>query len=106
MAASSAIEWTNATWNPITGCSKVARGCAHCYAEQFAEHWRGIPGHPHEQGFDLRLRVPWNNSSNCARAGATMPCSVTITGDRSVDEAIILRSVELAIACVAKGSPH
>jgi protein gp37 len=51
----SAIEWTESTWNPVTGCSKVSPGCAHCYAETFAERWRGIPGHPYEQGFDLRL---------------------------------------------------
>jgi protein gp37 len=51
----STIEWTNATWNPVTGCSKVSPGCAHCYAETFAERWRGIPGHPYEQGFALKL---------------------------------------------------
>ena len=55
MADQSAIEWTDATWNPVTGCSKVSPGCAHCYAERFAERWRGIPGHHYEQGFDLRL---------------------------------------------------
>lgn len=55
MADKSAIEWTHATWNPVTGCSKVSPGCAHCYAETFAERWRGIAGHPYEQGFDLRL---------------------------------------------------
>ena len=55
MADGSAIEWTEATWNPVTGCTKVSPGCAHCYAETFAERWRGIPGHPYEQGFDLRL---------------------------------------------------
>jgi protein gp37 len=51
----SAIEWTDATWNPITGCRKVSPGCAHCYAELFAERFRGVPSHPFEQGFDLRL---------------------------------------------------
>ena len=51
----SSIEWTEATWNPVTGCAKVSPGCAHCYAETFAERWRGIPGHHYEQGFDLRL---------------------------------------------------
>jgi len=51
----SAIEWTDATWNPITGCTKVSPGCAHCYAELLAERFRGVPGHPYEQGFDLRL---------------------------------------------------
>jgi protein gp37 len=59
----SAIEWTDATWNPVTGCTKISPGCKHCYAETFAERWRGIPGHPYEQGFDLkmwpdRLRLP------------------------------------------------
>jgi protein gp37 len=55
MADRSAIEWTEATWNPVTGCSKISPGCAHCYAETFAERWRGVPGHPYEQGFDLKL---------------------------------------------------
>ena len=55
MSSVSAIEWTDATWNPVTGCSKVSPGCAHCYAETFAERFRGVPGHPYEQGFDLKL---------------------------------------------------
>lgn len=55
MAERSTIEWTEATWNPVTGCTKVSPGCKHCYAETFAERWRGIPEHPYEQGFDLRL---------------------------------------------------
>ncbi len=55
MATHSAIEWTDATWNPVRGCTKISPGCMHCYAETFAERFRGIPGHPYEQGFDLRL---------------------------------------------------
>jgi protein gp37 len=55
MADNSAIEWTEATWNPVTGCDQVSPGCAHCYAKTFAERWRGVPGHPYEQGFDLKL---------------------------------------------------
>jgi protein gp37 len=55
MADRSAIEWTEATWNPVTGCDKVSPGCAHCYAETFAERWRGVAEHPYEQGFDLRI---------------------------------------------------
>ena len=51
----SKIEWTDETWNPVRGCTKVSPGCAHCYAETFAERFRGVPGHPYEQGFDLRL---------------------------------------------------
>lgn len=55
MSATSAIEWTDATWNPIRGCTKISPGCKHCYAETFAERFRGVPGHPYEQGFDLKL---------------------------------------------------
>jgi protein gp37 len=55
MSAKSKIEWTDATWNPVRGCTKVSPGCVHCYAETFAERFRGVPGHPYEQGFDLRL---------------------------------------------------
>jgi protein gp37 len=51
----SAIEWTDATWNPITGCTQVSPGCDHCYAKTFAERFRGVRDHPYEQGFDLRL---------------------------------------------------
>ena len=56
MSDGSSIEWTEATWNPVTGCTKVSPGCAHCYAETFAERFRGVPGHPYENGFDLQLR--------------------------------------------------
>lgn len=55
MALKSSIEWTDATWNPVRGCSKISPGCAHCYAETFAERFRGVKNHPFEQGFDLRL---------------------------------------------------
>jgi protein gp37 len=52
----SGIEWTDATWNPITGCTEVSPGCDHCYAKTFAERWRGTPGHYFEHGFDVQLR--------------------------------------------------
>src|SRR5437868_1529562 len=55
MSANSAIEWTDATWNPVRGCVKISPGCTHCYASVFAERFRGVPGHPYEQGFDPRL---------------------------------------------------
>lgn len=55
MALNSTIEWTDATWNPVTGCTQVSAGCDHCYALTFAERFRGVPGHPYEQGFDLKL---------------------------------------------------
>ncbi len=55
MAEHSKIEWTDATWNPVRGCTKISPGCKHCYAETFAERFRGVKGHPYERGFDLRL---------------------------------------------------
>lgn len=55
MSLGSTIEWTDATWNPVRGCTKISDGCKHCYAETFAERFRGVKGHPYQQGFDLRL---------------------------------------------------
>jgi protein gp37 len=56
MADGSAIEWTDATWNPVTGCTKITAGCDNCYAARFSERFRGVAGHPFETGFDLTLR--------------------------------------------------
>lgn len=56
MADKTGIEWTDATWNPVTGCTEVSPGCDHCYAKTFAERWRGTPGHYFENGFDVQRR--------------------------------------------------
>lgn len=56
MSERSLIEWTDSSWNPVTGCTKVSRGCDNCYAERFAERFRGVAGHPYELGFDLQFR--------------------------------------------------
>jgi protein gp37 len=56
MAESTKIEWTDATWNPVTGCSKITSGCDFCYAARFSERFRGVVGHPFEHGFDLMVR--------------------------------------------------
>jgi protein gp37 len=56
MAENSPIEWTDTTWNPVTGCTKISAGCDNCYAARFSERFRGVPGHPFETGFDLTLR--------------------------------------------------
>ncbi|WKW86688.1 hypothetical protein SEA_KARHDO_62 [Mycobacterium phage Karhdo] len=56
MSGNTSIEWTDATWNPVTGCTEVSPGCDHCYAKTFAERWRGTPGHYFEHGFDVQLR--------------------------------------------------
>jgi protein gp37 len=56
MATTTEIEWTDATWNPVTGCTKISAGCDNCYAARFSERFRGVPGHPFENGFDLQLR--------------------------------------------------
>src|ERR1700710_185049 len=55
MSDKTRIEWTDATWNPVRGCTQISPGCTHCYAETFAERFRGVKGHAYEQGFDLRL---------------------------------------------------
>lgn len=69
MSINSTIEWTECTWNPTTGCHKISPGCLNCYAERFAERFRGTQGHPYEQGFDIkiwpeRLKIPlsWKKS--------------------------------------------
>jgi protein gp37 len=56
MAEKSTIEWTDTTWNPVTGCTKISAGCDNCYAARFSERFRGVPGHPFENGFDLTVR--------------------------------------------------
>ncbi|MFD7248020.1 DUF5131 family protein [Streptomyces massasporeus] len=56
MSDRTGIEWTDATWNAVTGCTEVSPGCDRCYAKTFAERWRGTPGHYYEHGFDVLLR--------------------------------------------------
>lgn len=56
MIMTTKIEWCDVTWNPVTGCTKISAGCKHCYAERFAERFRGVPGHPYEAGFDVMLK--------------------------------------------------
>uniref|UniRef100_UPI003F4951F1 DUF5131 family protein n=1 Tax=Streptosporangium sp. CA-235898 TaxID=3240073 RepID=UPI003F4951F1 len=66
MSDNSKIEWTDASWNPVTGCTRVSPGCGMprfegdqpggCYAEMLAERFRGTPGHYFENGFDVQLR--------------------------------------------------
>lgn len=54
MSAATTIEWTDSTWNPVTGCSKISAGCDRCYAENIATRFRGTPAFPN--GFDVTLR--------------------------------------------------
>lgn len=56
MSDTTKIEWSDASWNVVTGCTEVSPGCDRCYAKTFAERWRGTPGHHFENGFDLQLR--------------------------------------------------
>lgn len=55
MAQDSSIEWTDATWNPITGCTKVSQGCKNCYAERMAFRLRAMGVKRYQNGFDLKL---------------------------------------------------
>ncbi|MGH8581491.1 MAG: DUF5131 family protein [Gammaproteobacteria bacterium] len=56
MGLKSAIEWTESTWNPVTGCTKVSPGCKHCYAERMAERLRAMGQENYRNGFDLTLQ--------------------------------------------------
>jgi protein gp37 len=56
MATNSSIEWTEATWNPVTGCDKVSPGCAHCYAERMAKRLHGMGQTNYRNGFQLTLQ--------------------------------------------------
>ena len=56
MATNSAIEWTEATWNPVTGCDKVSPGCAHCYAERMARRLQAMGQPNYSNGFDVTLQ--------------------------------------------------
>ena len=73
MSRKSTIEWTNSTWNPVTGCTKVSAGCDHCYAERLSERFRGVKGNPFETGFDLTLR-PERLEQPALAASATHLC--------------------------------
>lgn len=54
--ARSSIEWTDATWNPVTGCTKVSPGCKHCYAERMAERLKAMGQKNYANGFELTLQ--------------------------------------------------
>ncbi|KXG42850.1 DUF5131 family protein [Tepidibacillus decaturensis] len=55
MAGSSSIEWTEATWNPVTGCTKISEGCRHCYAERMAKRLYMMDNHRYKNGFNVTL---------------------------------------------------
>ena len=55
MALKSKIEWTEATWNPVTGCSKLSEGCANCYAERLAKRLRAMGNPRYKNGFEITL---------------------------------------------------
>ena len=56
MAQGSSIEWTEATWNPVTGCTKISPGCKHCYAERMAERLQAMGQPNYRNGFNLTLQ--------------------------------------------------
>ncbi len=56
MAESTGIEWTDSTWNPVTGCTKVSPGCAHCYAERLAARLQAMGNPRYRDGFRLTLQ--------------------------------------------------
>ncbi|MBI3184667.1 MAG: phage Gp37/Gp68 family protein [Myxococcales bacterium] len=56
MGLKSAIEWTESTWNPVTGCTKISPGCKHCYAERMAERLQAMGQENYRNGFELTLQ--------------------------------------------------
>ena len=56
MATNSPIEWTDATWNPVTGCSKISPGCKHCYAERMANRLKAMGQKNYRNGFEVTLQ--------------------------------------------------
>ncbi|HHC23866.1 MAG TPA: DUF5131 family protein, partial [Desulfobacterales bacterium] len=56
MALNSSIEWTESTWNPVTGCTKISDGCLNCYAERMARRLAGRYGYPKKNPFKLTLQ--------------------------------------------------
>ncbi len=91
MSVNTSIEWTDVTWNPIRGCTKISPGCAHCYAETFAERFRGVAGHPYEQGFDLRVvREKWAEPFAWGRPRMVFVNSMSDLFHRDVDDATIV----------------
>jgi len=100
MSDRTAIEWTDATWNPVRGCSKVSPGCAHCYAETFAERFRGVPGHPFERGFDLRLVPEALDLPRRWRAGRLVFVnSMSDLFHEDVPDAFVKRVFEVMASC-------
>lgn len=55
MAVNSSIEWTQSTWNPVTGCTKISPGCSHCYAERMANRLKAMGQHNYAGGFKVAL---------------------------------------------------
>src|SRR5262249_43035279 len=100
MSAQSKIEWTDATWNPLRGCQKISPGCKHCYAEVFAERFRGVLGHPYEYGFDLRL-VPDKllEPFSWSTARAVFVNSMSDLFQEAVPDRYIIAVVQVMMAC-------
>jgi protein gp37 len=96
MSTNTSIEWTDVTWNPIRGCTKISPGCAHCYAETFAERFRGVAGHPYEQGFDLRVvREKWSEPFSWGRPRMVFVNSMSdlFHGDVADDDIVAIARV-------------
>lgn len=110
MADGSAIEWTDATWNPVTGCTKISSGCDNCYASRFSERFRGVPGHPFETGFDLTLRparleqpLLWKRPRMDKAKGDVMPMEFEVTTAGPALQAAGSNLGKKAVAKVAGG---
>lgn len=91
----------------MRGCTKVSPGCKNCYAETFAERWRGVPGHPYEQGFDLRL-VPEKLAEPLAwkKPRRVFVNSMSDLFHESVPDEYIAAVFGIMSACAERGLGH
>lgn len=86
MATNSKIEWTEMTWNLVTGCTRVSEGCRHCYAERLAERLDAMGNRRYVNGFRVTLHDDMMDLSRreaITRGGQSLTLRVWITADAS-----------------------
>ena len=100
MSANSLIEWTTSTWNPVTGCSKISSGCAHCWAERMSKRLAGRYGYPKNDPFRvtlhpdrLELPVHWRKSH------MIFVCSMGDLFHKDVPDDFIFRVLDVIERC-------
>jgi protein gp37 len=100
MAASSTIEWTEMTWNPVTGCTKISEGCRYCYAERFAKRLHAMGNARYRHGFQVTLHEDLVDlPKSWIRPRRIFVNSMSDLFHERVPEAFIQRVFETMVAC-------